>query len=87
MMRKIGRYTAGTGAFLLVTTGCCLDSPAWKAVLALVIVSVVMIAVGTRMMQIPEALKEQGFRYESKEARDQKAENRKEVFRVWKSTW
>ena len=87
MRRKIGGYTAGTGASLLVTTGCCLDSPAWKAVLALVIVSVVMIAVGVRMMQIPEVLKEKGFRYESKEARDQKAENRKEVFRVWKSTW
>ena len=87
MRRKIGGYTAGTGAFLLVTTGCCLDSPAWKAVLVLVIVSVVMIAVGIRMMQIPEALREKGFRYESRITRDRKAENRKETFRTWKTTW
>lgn len=87
MRRKIGGYTAGTGTFLLVTTGCCLDSPAWKIVLALVIISTVMIAVGIRMMQIPEALKEKGFRYESKVVRDRKAENRKETFRTWKTTW
>ena len=87
MKRKIGGYTAGSGTFLLVTTGCCLDSPAWKAVLMLVIVSVVMIAVGTRMMNIPETLREKGFRYESRKAMDQKAENRREVFETWKSTW
>lgn len=86
-MRKIGGYLAGSGTFLLVTTGCCLDSPAWKIVLALVIISVVMIAAGVKMMQIPEALKEQGFRYESRRARDQKAENRREVFEVWRTTW
>lgn len=87
MMRKIGGYTAGTGTFLLVTMGCCLDSPAWKVVLALVIVSTVMIAVGIRMMQIPEALKEKGFRYESKSMRNQKSKNREEVFQVWRTTW
>lgn len=87
MRRKIGGYTAGTGAFLLVTTGCCLDSPAWKTVLALVIVSVVMIAVGIRMMEVPEVLKEKGLRYESKVARDQKIKNREETFRVWRTTW
>lgn len=86
-MRKMGAYTAGTGTFLLVTTGCCLDSPAWKAVLVLVIVSMVMIAVGVRMMQIPEALKEKGFRYESKGARDQKSKNREETFATWRTTW
>ena len=86
-MRKIGRYTAGTGTFLLVTTGCCLDSPAWKIVLALVIISTLMIAVGIRMMNIPETLREKGFRYESRRARDQKAENRREVFEVWRTTW
>ena len=86
-MRETGRYLAGSGAFLLVTIGCCLDSPAWKAVLALVIVSVVMIAVGTRMMNIPETLREKGFRYESRRARDQKAENRREVLEVWRTTW
>lgn len=86
-MRKIGRYTAGTGAFLLVTMGCCLDSAAWKAFLALVIVSVVMIAAGVRMMEVPEVLKEKGFWYESKGTRDRKAENRKETFRVWRTTW
>ena len=86
-MRKAGRYLAGSGTFLLATTGCCLDSPAWKAVLVLVIVSVVMIAVGVRMMEVPEVLKEKGFRYESKGTRDQKAENRREVFETWKSTW
>ena len=87
MRRKIGRYLAGSGAFLLIATGCCLDSPAWKAVLALVIVSVMMIAAGVRMMQIPEALKEKGFKFESKGTRDQKSKNREETFRVWKTTW
>jgi len=86
-MRKAGRYLAGSGTFLLVTTGCCLDSPAWKVVLVLVVISIVMIAAGVRMMQIPEVLKEKGFRYESKGTRDQKAENRREVFETWKSTW
>lgn len=86
-MRKTGKYLAGSGTFLLVTTGCCLDSPAWKAVLVLVIISTVMIAVGIRMMQIPEALREKGFRYEGKSARDQKSKNREETFTTWKTTW
>lgn len=87
MRRKIGGYTAGSGAFLLATTGCCLDSPAWKAVLVLVIVSMVMIAVGVRMMNIPEALHKKGFSFESKGTRDQKDRNREETFQTWRTTW
>lgn len=86
-MRKIGGYLAGSGAALLVMMGCCLDSTAWKVVLVLVVVSLVMIAAGIRMMQIPETLKEKGFRFESRATKDRKAENRKETFRVWKTTW
>lgn len=86
-MRKTGRYLAGAGTLLLVTTGCCLDSPAWKIVLALVVISVVMIAAGVRMMNVPETLRERGFRFESRATKDRKAENRKETFRVWKTTW
>lgn len=86
-MRKIGGYLAGSGTALLVMMGCCLDSTAWKVVLVLVVVSLVMIAAGIRMMQIPETLKEKGFRFESRATKDRKAENRKETFAIWKTTW
>ena len=72
---------------MLVTMGCCLDSPAWKVVLALVVISFVLIAVGVRMMQIPEALQEKGFRFESKAMKDMKERNKEETWRTWRMTW
>lgn len=86
-MRRIGGYMAGMGTFVLATMGCCLDSAAWKVVLVLVVISLVMIAVGIRMMKVPEVLKEKGLRYESKVARDQKSKNREETFATWRTTW
>ena len=87
MRRKAGKYMAGTGTVILTTMGCCLDSAAWRVVLAFVMVSFVLIAVGVKMMDIPEALEENGFRFENKATRDQKSRNREEVFKVWKTTW
>lgn len=87
MRRKAGKYMAGTGTVILTTMGCCLDSPAWKVVLTLVMISFVLIAVGVRMMQIPEVLQEKGLRFESKAVRDRKEENRRKVFETWRATW
>ena len=87
MRRKAGKYMAGMGTVILTTMGCCLDSAAWRVVLAFVMISFVMIAVGVKMMDIPEALEEKGFRFESKAVKDRKAENRKETFATWKATW
>ena len=83
MRRKAGKYMAGTGTVILTTMGCCLDSAAWRVVLAFVMVSFVLIAVGVKMMDIPETLEEKGFSFESKEARDRKAKNREEVWKTW----
>ena len=74
---------AGTGTVILTTMGCCLDSTAWRVVLAFVMISFVLIAVGVRMMQIPEALQEKGFRFESKETKERKERNREEVWKTW----
>ena len=87
MRRKAGKYMAGTGTVILTTMGCCLDSTAWRVVLAFVMISFVLIAVGVRMMQIPEVLQEKGLRFESKAVRDRKEENRRKVFETWRATW
>ena len=87
MRRKAGKYMAGMGTVILTTMGCCLDSAAWRVVLAFVMVSFVLIAVGVKMMDIPEALQDKGFRYESRVTKDQKSKNREETFRTWKMTW
>ena len=87
MRKKIGGYLSGSGTLILATMGCCLDSPAWKVVLVLVVISFVLIAVGVRMMDIPEVLEEKGFKFESREQKDRKEANRKAVFETWMQTW
>ena len=83
MKKRIGGYLSGSGVVILTTMGCCLDSTAWRVVLAFVVISFVLIAVGVRMMNIPEALQEKGLRFESKEIKERKERNREATWQTW----
>lgn len=85
MRNKIGLALFSAGFFGVCIFGMALDSPGtgWQIALGGVGISVLIGAIGYKIMDVEEVLAGKGITRESKQVRERKARNREIVFRNW----
>lgn len=75
---KTGRVMFGTGMIGFMVSGCCLDSKYWGVALLGLMLSVAVCYIGHGMCDLAES-----FKWESKDVRNKKAENRQQTYTNW----
>lgn len=75
---KTGRVMFGTGMIGFVVSGCCLDSKYWGVALLCLLLSVAVCYIAYGMCDLTES-----FKWESKDVRNKKAENRQQTYSNW----
>lgn len=75
---KVGRVMFGTGMIGFMVSGCCLDSAYWGVALLGLLLSVAVCYIAYGMCNLTES-----FKWESKDVRNKKAENRQQTYANW----
>lgn len=75
---KVGRVMFGTGMIGFMVSGCCLDSAYWGVALMGLLLSVAVCYIAYGMCDLAES-----FKWESKDVRNKKAENRQQTYANW----
>lgn len=75
---KTGRVMFGTGMIGFVVSGCCLDSKYWGVALLGLMLSVAVCYIAYGMCDLT-----QSFKWESKDVRNKKEENRQQTYANW----
>lgn len=75
---KVGRVMFGTGMIGFMVSGCCLDSAYWGVALLGLLLSVAVCYIAYGMCDLTKS-----FKWESKDVRNKKAENRRQTYANW----
>ena len=75
---KTGRVMFGTGMIGFMVSGCCLDSKYWGVALLGLLLSVAVCYIAYGMCDLTKS-----FKWESKDVRNKKAENRQQTYANW----
>lgn len=75
---KTGRVMFGTGIIGFMISGCCLDSAYWGVALLGLLLSVAVCYIAYGMCDLT-----QSFKWESKDVRNKKEENRQQTYANW----
>ena len=75
---KVGRVMFGTSMIGFMVSGCCLDSAYWGVALLGLLLSVAVCYIAYGMCDLTKS-----FKWESKDVRNKKAENRQQTYANW----